>query len=140
MDDAAAAVHVVEAHENLLGDLLDEGHGNALVLVPLDEPEQILAEDLEDHADVRAVRALVSEVVQERDDVRLARVRLRRRQRWVRVLRRRGYWRVRGRDEPLEELDLVQRGLCVSRRRFDDLEGDMAIQSARRYVARQKRR
>ena len=63
MDHAAAAVHVVQPEHDLLRDLLDEVHRHALVLVPLDEPEQVLAEDLEDHADMSAVRSLVSKVV-----------------------------------------------------------------------------
>ena len=74
MDDATTAVHVVEPKEDLLRDLLDEVHGDALVLVPLDETEQVLAKDLEHHADVRAVRALVPEVVEEGDDVRSTRM------------------------------------------------------------------
>ena len=41
MYDAATAVHVVEPEEDLLRDLLDEVHGDALVLVSLDEAEEI---------------------------------------------------------------------------------------------------
>jgi hypothetical protein len=37
--------------------------------VPLDQSEQILAEDLKDHADVDAIWALMSEMVEEGDDV-----------------------------------------------------------------------
>ena len=40
--------------------------------MPLAEAEQVLAEDLEDHTDVRPVRALVTEVVEEGDDMLLA--------------------------------------------------------------------
>lgn len=69
MDDATTAVHIVESKENLLCDLLHKVHWHALVLVPLDEAEQVLAEDLEYHADVSAIRALVPEMVQEGDDV-----------------------------------------------------------------------
>lgn len=39
MDDAATAVHVIEAEEDLLRYLAHEGHRDALVLVPLDEAE-----------------------------------------------------------------------------------------------------
>ena len=74
MNNPAIFVHVVEPEQYLLRDLLDEVHGHALVLMALDEPEQVLAEDLEDHADVRPVRAFVSEVVEEGDDVGPARV------------------------------------------------------------------
>ena len=80
VNDAATAVHVVEAHKDLLCDLLDEVHGHALVLVALDESEQVLAEDLKHHADVRAVGSLDKKLVQEyRDRV------------FTRVVRQRGY-------------------------------------------------
>ena len=72
MNNAATAVHVVESQENLLGNLFDEVHGNALVLVSLNEAEQILAEDLEYHTDVSAIWPLVPEVVEEGDDMLLA--------------------------------------------------------------------
>ena len=104
-------------------------HGDALVLVSLDEPEQVLAQDLEHHADVRAVRALVSEVVEERNDVRSARMGLRGREGRVRVLcAGRDGGRGRG-DESLEQLDLVECSLSVSWSGFDDLESDMSIES-----------
>jgi hypothetical protein len=35
----------------------------------LDQPEEVFTEDLKDHADVYAIRAFVSEVVEEGDDV-----------------------------------------------------------------------
>ena len=101
----------------------------SLVLVPLDQPEQVLAEDLEDHADVRAVRALVSEVVEEGNDVGFARVGLRGREGRVRVVGGGCDGWGGGRDEPLEELDLVQGGFCVPWGGLDDLEGDMAVHS-----------
>ena len=132
MDDAAAAVHIIQPKQYLLRDLLHEVHRHALVLVALDEPEQILAQHLEHHADVRPVRALVPEVVQERDHVRPPRVRLRggRQRGRVRVLGggQDGGGRGGGRDEPLEELDLVQRGFGVSGRGLDDFEGDVPVQ------------
>ena len=79
-----------------------------------------------------AVGALVPEVVEEGDDMRLARVRLRRREGRVRVVGRgvRGW--IGGRDEPLEELDLVEGCLCIAGGGFDDFEGDMTVQSGRR--------
>ena len=43
MNDPATPMHVVESHEYLLRDLLDEVHGDTLVLVSLDEAEEILA-------------------------------------------------------------------------------------------------
>lgn len=69
VDDATTAVHIIEPEEDLLRDLLDDVHWHALVLVALDQAEQVLAQHLENHANVRAVRALVSEVVEEGDDV-----------------------------------------------------------------------
>ena len=69
MNDATTTVHVVEAEEDLFGDLLDEVHGHALVLMAFDQAQQVLAEHLEHHADVRAVGAFVSEVVEEGDDM-----------------------------------------------------------------------
>lgn len=38
--------------------------GHAFVLMATDEAEEVLAEDFKDHADVRAVRAYVFEVIQ----------------------------------------------------------------------------
>lgn len=64
VNDTAAAVHVVEAEEDLLRDLADKWHGDTLVLVTLDEPEKVFAEDLEDHTYVGAVWAFVSKVVE----------------------------------------------------------------------------
>ena len=129
VDDAATAVHVVESEEDLLRDLLDKVHGHALVLVSLDESEQVLAQDLEDHADVGAVRPLVSEVVEERNDVRFARMCLRGREGRVRVLEGRLGRGRGGCDESLEQLDLVECSLSVSWSGFDDLESDMSVES-----------
>lgn len=39
------------------------------MLIPLDEAEQVLSQDLEDHADVRSVGTGVTEVVEELNDV-----------------------------------------------------------------------
>ncbi len=95
MNDAALLVHVVEAEEHLFCDLLDDVRRHAAMLVSLDEAEQVLAEHLKDHANVRAVGALVSEMVEEGDAVAPARVT------WV------------GRDEALEQLDLVECSFAV---------------------------
>ena len=107
VDDAALAVEVVEAEQHLLGDLLDERHGDAAVVPALDEAEQVLAEDLEDHADVDAIGALVVEGVEQADDVFPARV--------VLV----------GVDDLFQQLDLVEGRLGVVGGRADDLEGDV---------------
>ena len=50
--------------------MLAEVHRHTLVLMTLDQAEEVLAEHLEHHAYVRAVRAFVSEMVEEGDDVR----------------------------------------------------------------------
>ena len=69
MDDLADGVEVVEADEALLGDLAAEVHGAAVVLVALDELEEVHAEDLEDHAEMVTVWALVEKGVEEVEDV-----------------------------------------------------------------------
>lgn len=81
-----------------------------------DKAEEVLAEDLEDHADMDAIGALVAEMVEEGDDMRAAGM--------GEGGRRRGVGEIGGRldggrggdDEALEELDLVERGFGVSRR------------------------
>jgi hypothetical protein len=109
VDNAAAPVHVVQAEEDLLADLAHEPNRDALGLVPLDEAEEILSQDLEDHANMDTIWTLVLEVVEERDDVRAPGVGL------------------VGRDEALEELDFVERGLGVAGSGLDDLESDVAV-------------
>lgn len=69
VNDAALAVEVVEAEEDLLGDLLDQGHRDSPVVPALNESKQVLAENLEDHADMRSVGPLVLKRVEEADDV-----------------------------------------------------------------------
>lgn len=107
VDDAALAVEVVEAQQDLFCDLLDQRHGDAAVVPALDEAQQVLAEDFKDHAHVDAVRALVVERVEQADDVLAAGVVL------VRV------------DDFFEQLDLVEGGFGVVGGGADDLEGDV---------------
>jgi hypothetical protein len=64
MDDAAFRMHIVKPEEDLLRDLLDNVLGYSTVLISLDEAEQVLSEDLEDHADVGPVGPLLAEMVQ----------------------------------------------------------------------------
>lgn len=109
VDDAAASMHVVQAKENLLADLAHEANWDALGLMPFDEAEEVLAQDLEDHTNVDTIWTLVLEVVEERDDVRTAGMSL------------------VGRDEALEKLDFVEGSLSVSGGGFDDLESDVAV-------------
>lgn len=82
---------------------------NAFRLMPLDETEQVLAEDFENHAHMDAVRALVLEVVEKGDDMSAARM-----------------GRIR-RDESLQELDLIQGRFGVSWCRLDDFECHMSV-------------
>lgn len=63
VDDAATAMHVIETEEDLFGDLLDDVHGDALVLMSFDETEQVFAKDFKDHADVNAIGAFVAEMI-----------------------------------------------------------------------------
>jgi hypothetical protein len=107
VDDAALAVQVVEAEQHLLGDLLDQRHGDAAVVPPLYQPQQVLAQHFKDHAHVHAVGALVVERVEQADDVGAAGMVL------IRV------------DNLLQQLDLVEGRLCVVRSGAHDLERDV---------------
>jgi len=107
VDDAALAVQVVQAEQHLLGDLLDQRHGDAAVVPALDQAQQVLTQHLEDHADVDAIGALVLERVEQADDVLAAGV--------VGV----------GLDDALEQLDLVDGSLGVVGGGAHDLEGDV---------------
>jgi len=107
VDNAAFAVEVVEAKEDLLCDLLDQGHGDAAVVPPLDQAQQVLAQHLKDHADVDAVGPLVVEGVEQADDVLAAGMVL------VCV------------DDLLEQLDLVEGRLGVVGGGAHDLEGNV---------------
>lgn len=107
MNNATTPMHIIQPQQDLLRDLLHKRLRHAPALMALDEAQQILAEDLEDHADVSAVRALVSEVVEEGDDVGSAGVGLGGRRGGVGVGWGGGNGGSGGGDEALEELDLV---------------------------------
>ena len=62
-------MHVIQTQQNLLRDLLNQMHGDALVLMAPDEPQKIFTEHLKDHANVRSIRSFVAEVVEETDDM-----------------------------------------------------------------------
>lgn len=72
VNDATTAVHVVQAKEDLFGDLAYQVLWDALALVTLDETKEVLAEDLKHHADVCSVGTSVAKVVEEGDDMRSA--------------------------------------------------------------------
>lgn len=73
----------------------------------LDQAQQILTQHLEDHTDVGAIGAFVFERVEEADDMFAAGVV------WLGV------------DNLLQQLDLVDSGLCVVCCGADDLERHM---------------
>lgn len=76
---------------------------------------------------MRAIRALVFEVVKERYDVRSAWMSLRRGQRGIWVLLGRFYgWSGRG-DQPLQKLDFVERSLGVPWSGLYDFKSNMTV-------------
>lgn len=107
MDDATFAMEIVESQQDLFGDLLDKIHRNAAVVPPLDQAEQVLAQNLENHANVGSVGALVFERVEKADNVFPA-----------------GMVRL-GLNNLIEKLDLIDGGFGVVGGRTDDLERDM---------------
>lgn len=115
MNDAACSVHVIEAEEDLLGDLTDEPDWDTLGLMSLDESQKVLTEDLKYHANVVPIGSFVTEMIEEGDDMRPTRM-----------------GRIRG-DEPLEELDLVEGSLRISCGRLYDLECNVAVHPTYRW-------
>lgn len=109
VNDLALLVKIVETEEDLFSDLLNDVRRNSSVLIPLDEAEQVLSQDLEHHANMRSIGTSVAKVVEELNDMSPA-----------------GMVRIRG-DETLEELDLVESGLGVVSVRLDDLESDVTL-------------
>lgn len=63
VDDPATPVHVIEAEENLLRNLLDQRHWNTLVLVTFNQAQEILTENLENHADMGPIRTFVPKMI-----------------------------------------------------------------------------
>ena len=120
VNDPTTTVHIIEAKENLFCNLANEMLGDALSLMTLDQAEEVFSENFKNHADVSSMGTFVAEVVQEGDNVGPAGMCLR------------GRGRGKGRsggsgDEALEQLDLVERSLCIARGRFYDLEGDVTV-------------
>ena len=72
MNDTTTPVHIIEAQQNLLRNLLANGHGHTLVLMPLDQTKQVFSEHFKNHANVGAVGSFVPEMIKERDDMRPA--------------------------------------------------------------------
>lgn len=116
VDDAAFAMEIVEAKENLLCDLLDQRHGDSAVVPALDKAKQVLAENLKHHAYMGAMWPLVLKRIKQTHDV------------FATGMVRLGLYNL------IEELDLVDGGLGVVGGGTDNLEGDML---AARVVAGQ---
>jgi hypothetical protein len=68
MNRTTTSVHVIQVQQHLLRDLPNKWHGDPFILMSLHQNEQILAENLEDHADVNTIRVFMSEVIEEGDD------------------------------------------------------------------------
>lgn len=64
VDDFANAVQVVEPEQRLVANLAHDGYRHSAVVVLLDQTEQVLAEHLERHHRVAAVRAVMEELVE----------------------------------------------------------------------------
>lgn len=63
VNDTTTPVHIIKTQQNLFGNLLADTHGDALVLMPFDQTEEIFSEDFEHHANVGAVGSLMPEMV-----------------------------------------------------------------------------
>ena len=74
MNHATTSVHPIQAQHYPICDLPNQGHGDPFILMSLYQTEQILAENLEDHAERNTIRAFMSGVIEEGDDERSARV------------------------------------------------------------------
>lgn len=61
MDDTTFTMKVIQTQQNLLGDLLHQNHGDSPMIPALDQTQQILPQDLKDHADVDPVGTFVFE-------------------------------------------------------------------------------
>lgn len=109
MDDSAFAMHVVQTQKHLFCNLLDQRHGNATMVPALDQTEQILTQDLEDHADVDAVRTLVLEGVKQTDDMFAAGV------------------GGLGLDDAGEQFDFIDGGFGVVGGGANDFKGDVFV-------------
>lgn len=108
VDDATFPMQVIQAEQDLFGDLLHERHGDSSMIPSLDEPEQILPQDLKHHADVHPVGTFVLERIQQADDMFLAWMI------WIRL------------DDLVQQLDLINGRLRVVRGRPDHLQRNMS--------------
>ena len=58
-------MHVIQPQQDLFRELLDGMHRDTLFLMSLHQTEEILTEELKDHADVGAIRAFMFKVIEE---------------------------------------------------------------------------
>jgi hypothetical protein len=65
MDNSTTSMHVIQAQQHLFCDWLDERHRHPFILMSFYQAQELVTKDLKDHADVRAIRTLVSEVIEE---------------------------------------------------------------------------
>jgi len=105
VNDLALGVKIVEPLQDLLHDELDVEKGDALVVTPDDKLEEVVAEHLEDHADVGSVDAADLEIVQKLYAPFPE---------WISLV---------ALSDALEQLDFVEGRLGVVRRALHHLEG-----------------
>lgn len=107
VNDATLPVQIVQAKQDLLGNLLDQRHGNTTMVPSLNQAKQVFSQYFKDHANVCAVRALVLERIEEANDMLSAR-----------MIGFRSY-------DAIEELDLIDGGLGVMSGRADNFQRHM---------------
>jgi hypothetical protein len=61
VDDFAMSMHIVQSNQALPRQLSNQGNGNALIVVSLDQFKEIDTKDLEHHNEVFAIWAVVNE-------------------------------------------------------------------------------
>lgn len=107
VNDAALSVQIVQAEQDLLGDLFDQRHGDTTVVPSLNQAKQVFSQYFKDHANVCAMRTLVLERIEEANDVLAAR-----------MIGFRSY-------DAIEELDLIDGRLSVMSGGADNFECHM---------------
>jgi hypothetical protein len=68
MNHVTTSVHVIQAQQPCFAICITSGMGTPFILMSLDQTERILPKNLEDHADMNTIRAVVSEVLEKGDD------------------------------------------------------------------------
>ena len=114
MYDAALSVEIIQTQQDLFCYLLDQWHWDASVVPSLDQTQQILSKHFENHANVHTIRTLVLERIEKTDDIGSTRMI------WIRF------------HDLLQELDLIDCGLCIVSGGSDNLQRDMF---ARFYIS-----